>query len=274
MFFKSKERKPRAIAFVDYEHWYISLNKMFHIKPDIGSWVRDMSRTLDVKDIYFFGDFSNNSALREEMIKIRGFSSKIIETSNVSNRIKKDFTDFIMLDHIYQTAMAYRDHIDVFILFTGDAHFNSAASFLKNICKKEVGIYGIRGGFSNQLKTTASWWVEYPNDVERYKPYFQLIFDNLNDLEKSDRRRKALPTFIKTVETVSRKYNVPRESVRAAMQWLVDNGYLIRKTENSFGKSIITITANWHRVVTDGLWTPAVDQSLTASHKRKPGKRG
>jgi len=274
LFFKSKERKPRAIAFVDYEHWYISLNKMFHIKPDIGGWVRDMSRTLDVKDIYFFGDFSNNSALREEMTKIRGFSSKIIETSNVSNRIKKDFTDFIMLDHIYQTAMAYRDNIDVFILFTGDAHFNSAASFLKNICKKEVGIYGIRGGFSNQLKTTASWWVEYPNDVERYKPYFQLIFDNLNDLEKSDRRRKALPTFIKTVETVSRKYNVSRESVRAAMQWLVDNGYLIRKTENSFGKSIITITANWHRVVTDGLWTPAVDRSLTASHKRKPGKRG
>lgn len=274
MFFKSKERKPRAIAFVDYEHWYISLNKMFHIKPDIGGWVRDMSRTLDVKDIYFFGDFSNNSALREEMTKIRGFSSKIIETSNVSNRIKKDFTDFIMLDHIYQTAMAYRDNIDVFILFTGDAHFNSAASFLKNICKKEVGIYGIRGGFSNQLKTTASWWVEYPNDVERYKPYFQLIFDNLNDLEKSDRRRKALLTFIKTVETVSRKYNVSRESVRAAMQWLVDNGYLIRKTENSFGKSIITITANWHRVVTDGLWTPAVDRSLTASHKRKPGKRG
>ena len=269
----NKSGKHSAAVFVDYEHWYYGYNNIFSMKPNVEEWYEELTEEYSVKNIVFFGDFHGNS-IEKELPRLEKITKNVVHTASTKDGVDKDFTDFIMLDHIYQTAMAYRDNIDVFILFTGDAHFNSAASFLKNICKKEVGIYGIRGGFSNQLKTTASWWVEYPNDVERYKPYFQLIFDNLNDLEKSDRRRKALPTFIKTVETVSRKYNVSRESVRAAMQWLVDNGYLIRKTENSFGKSIITITANWHRVVTDGLWTPAVDRSLTASHKRKPGKRG
>lgn len=256
------------MAFVDYEHWYISLHKMYHIRPDIEGWVRDMSETMDVKALYFFGDFSNNSSLRDEITKIRGFTSKIIETGNASSHVKKDFTDFIMLDHIYQEAMARRDNIDVFILFTGDAHFNSAASFLKNICKKEVGIYGIRGGFSNQLKTTASWWVEYPNDAARLKPYFQAIFTSLDNLEKADKKRKPLPTFIRTVESVSSANKLPRDDVRQAMQWLVDNGYILRRQEHSFGKKIMTIAVDWHKVVRDGLWTPeALDVPNTRKRK-------
>lgn len=244
------------MAFVDYEHWYICLHKMYHIRPDIEGWVRDMSASMDVKALYFFGDFSNNSSLRDEITKIRGFTSKIIETGNAGSHIKKDFTDFIMLDHIYQEAMSRRDNIDVFILFTGDAHFNSAASFLKNICKKEVGIYGIRGGFSNQLKTTASWWIEYPNDAERLKPYFQVIFTSLDKLEKAEKKRKQLPTFIRTVESVSAANHLPRDEVRQAMQWLVDNSYILRRQEYFFGKKIMTIAVDWRKVVCDGLWTP------------------
>ena len=91
----------------------------------------------------FFGDFSKNQSLREEMTKIRGFTNNIIETGNGTNRVTKDFTDFIMLDHIYQAAMSDRDDIDVFVIFTGDGHFTSVASFLKNKCKKEVEIYAV-----------------------------------------------------------------------------------------------------------------------------------
>ena len=28
-------QKKRAVAFVDFEHWYISLDKLYHIRPDI-----------------------------------------------------------------------------------------------------------------------------------------------------------------------------------------------------------------------------------------------
>lgn len=156
-----RNSKPSAIAFVDYEHWYISMYRMYHQKPDIRQWRSAISELYDVHDILFFGDFSNPS-LRAEISKIREISSSIIETQNASSYHKKDYTDFIMLDHIYQRAITYGDNTDVFIIFSGDGHFSSAASFLVNRCGKTVAVYGIRDCFSMQLKNTASITVEWP----------------------------------------------------------------------------------------------------------------
>lgn len=251
---RTGRRKPKAVAFVDYEHWYISLNNLYHIKPDIKGWVTDMAKTLDVKEIYFFGDFSKGS-LRDEFTKIRGYSNKIIETGNASAHIQKDFTDFIMLDHIYQEATSRKNEFDVFVIFTGDGHFNSVVSFLKNICKKEVSIYAVKGACSNQLKMTATRWTEYPNDEERMKPYFQMIFTNLDNLLKSG-KEKTRPTFIKTVEAVSIYNKVPKEEIRQALQWLVDNKYIKRESEFSQGRKIMKISVDWHAVFRDNLWIP------------------
>ena len=63
---KAKVSKPRALAFVDYEHWYISLDKMYHTRPDIGKWINDMEKTLDIRGIWFFGDFSKNPRIYEQ----------------------------------------------------------------------------------------------------------------------------------------------------------------------------------------------------------------
>lgn len=253
---KAKVSKPRALAFVDYEHWYISLDKMYHTRPDIGKWINDMKKTLDIRGIWFFGDFSKNQSLREEMTKIRGFTNNIIETGNGTNRVTKDFTDFIMLDHIYQAAMSDRDDIDVFVIFTGDGHFTSVASFLKNKCKKEVEIYAVKGGCSNQLRMAASRTVEYPDETDDKKQIFQLIFSALDKIEHSPSSKNMKPTFIKTVEAVSVQNNLPRKKVREAAQWLVDNGYIERKKEKAFGKTIVTVSANWYEVAKAGLWTP------------------
>ncbi len=156
-----RNSKPSAIAFVDYEHWYISMYRMYSRKPDIRQWRSAVSELYDVHDILFFGDFSNPS-LRAEISKIREVSSSIIETQNASSYHKKDYTDFIMLDHIYQRAITYGDNTDVFIIFSGDGHFSSAASFLVNRCGKTVAVYGIRDCLSTQLKNTASVTVEWP----------------------------------------------------------------------------------------------------------------
>ncbi len=92
--FKKRSRLPsdrkRAIAFVDYEHWYISLNNLYGIKPDIRAWRAILSEKYDVKSIYFFGNFSN-PALRAEISKIREISSLIIETQNSAAHYKKRF---------------------------------------------------------------------------------------------------------------------------------------------------------------------------------------
>ena len=129
-FFKKKaitQGKPKAIAFVDYEHWFISLDKLHHTRPDIKSWRNELAKTYELQEIIFFADFSNPT-IRLEIPRIREVSNYIIETQNTSSSHKKDFTDFIMLDHIYQKALT-TNQIDTFIILSGDGHFSSAASF-------------------------------------------------------------------------------------------------------------------------------------------------
>lgn len=151
----AQPRKPYAVAFIDYEHWYISLERMYHTKPDIRKWRTSLAEKFDVGDIIFFGDFSNPS-LRADIPRIREITSYIIETQNASAHFEKDFTDFIMLDHIYQKAVT-DEAIDVFIIFSGDGHFSSVASFITNRVGKQVGVYAVKGALSTQLRNSANW---------------------------------------------------------------------------------------------------------------------
>ena len=91
---KSKEKRKKAIAFVDFEHWYISLDKLHRQRPDVRGWRDQLAEEYLIDDIYVFGDFSNPS-LRTEIEKIRHVTNLIIETKNASGFYKKDFTDFI-----------------------------------------------------------------------------------------------------------------------------------------------------------------------------------
>ena len=50
-------RKPYAVAFVDYEHWYISCDRMYRTKPDIRAWRNSLAERFDMGDIIFFADF-------------------------------------------------------------------------------------------------------------------------------------------------------------------------------------------------------------------------
>ena len=105
--FKKKNNK-RAAVFIDFEHWYIALDKNFGIKPDIKSFTQALEKDYNIAEMTFFGDFSNPS-LNAEMHRIRGFTNKIVETNNGGGYFKKDFTDFIMLDHIYRSACLDKD---------------------------------------------------------------------------------------------------------------------------------------------------------------------
>lgn len=167
--FGKKHSLPRAVAFVDFEHWYISLERMYSVKPDVKAWAEELRKNYDVEEIAIFADFSN-TGLRGELEKIRNVTNIIIDTKNQSEHYKKDFTDFIMLDYIYQRAMT-KKNIDTFIIFTGDGHFTSVVRFIINQCRKKVGIYGITGATSSQLKASASWCRELPSDSEIFRTY-------------------------------------------------------------------------------------------------------
>jgi len=256
---QSVHKKPRAVAFVDYEHWYISLEKLHRKKPDIKAWYKDISSKYDVKDIIFFADFSN-TAIRLEIPKIREVSSTVVETQNTSTHHKKDFTDFIMLDHIYQKAVQSNE-IDTFIIFSGDGHFSSAVSFLVTRCNKEVGIYGVKDAMSTQLKNCASWSIEIPlRDEELYNCY-KLILTSLKPLtenkgKKKGKGKRSYPTFWATVEAVSRKNKLHKGYVTTALRKLIEENYVFQKqTRINPVKSIKVLGVNWDAAKKDGIWT-------------------
>ena len=247
--------KPKAVVFVDFEHWYISLEKMHRMRPDIRSWRDSIAEKYEIQEIVFFGDFSNGS-LRKEIPKIREITNYIIETQNTSSGFKKDFTDFIMLDHIYQKAMKSRD-IDTFILFSGDGHFNSVVNFLITQMGKKVGVYGIKDAMSNQLRNSASWYYLLPEEVDPNLQYYTMILKNLKYLDNnSTPNKKARPTFMGTVDAVSRINKVSKSIIKDALSILIDKEYITQKYERAYFKNgIKVLCVDWEKCRRDNLYT-------------------
>ena len=233
--------RKRAIAFVDYEHWYISLNNLYGIRPDIRAWRAMLSEKYDVTGIYFFGNFSN-PALRAEISKIREISNLIIETQNSNSHYKKDFTDFIMLDHIYQSAID-SDNIDAFIIFTGDGHFSSVVSYLVTKCRKEVGIYAVRDALSSQLKNSASYHITVPTPEDLSLHIKRLIIKSIDSVYSEN--PKPRPTFLATVEAVAKNNSLERDLVKKALDCLMEDGIIFqRRIKVGHNKTIKILVVN------------------------------
>ena len=251
LFRKNKETRKKAIAFIDFEHWYISLDKLHRQRPDVRAWRDELAENYLLDDVYVFGDFSNPS-LRAEIEKVRHVTNLIIETKNASGFYKKDFTDFIMLDNIYQAAIN-RSDIDAFIIFSGDGHFSSVVSYLCNRCRKEVGVYGVRDAVSSQLKNTATWVKEIPSLENKLTGYYYPILQNLKQLE--NRPKPSYPAFKSTCEYVAKYYELDESNVRAAMTELIEKGYLFQTEENVSGRQLRVLNVDWAKAINDEIWS-------------------
>ena len=139
-----RNKKKKAIAFVDYEYWFYSCKEMFNLYPNLQRWKDEIAKRFELKDIMVFGDFSHEN-IAGDLHKVRSITNTVIETSNTFMRKKKDMTDFIMLDYIYQT-LEQQKGIDTYILFTGDGHFQTVVKCLKEK-KKRVIVCGIEDSF-------------------------------------------------------------------------------------------------------------------------------
>ncbi len=238
---KRTSKRKRTVAFVDYEHWYYSLNNLYGIRPNVRAWRDMLAEKYDITAIYFFGDFSN-PYIRAEISKIREVSNFIIETQNSYARQKKDFTDFIMLDHIYQSAIDSDKH-EAFIIFTGDGHFSSVVSYLVTKCRKEVGIYAVRDALSNQLKNSATYFVTFPTDEDIEIRIKRMIISAIDSVYADN--PKPRPTYVATIDAVSNKHGISRDSVAKAMSELVESGCVYQKRIRvSYDKSIKILAVN------------------------------
>lgn len=242
--------KPRALAFVDYEYWFYSYKTRFGLKPDPVAWREQLEAKYDIADILVFADFSS-PGLSDELNKIREITNTIIETSDDFHRNRKDMTDFVMLDYIYQNVDRQKK-IWNYILFTGDGHFQSVVKYLKQQKHKEVILYGIEDSFSKRLLACASETVMLPMSSENYNAYARYIIDNL---AKCVDNSAIIPTIKSTSEVVAQRNSLPAEQIRATIFWMMDKGYIYQKMQRvSFNKSVKVVALNWEKLIEEHLW--------------------
>ena len=247
LFGSNKNQKQKAAVFVDYEHWYYGYNNIFKMKPNVEEWYKELTEEYNVIDLMFFGDF-NGSTIENELPKLEKISKNVVHTASTKDGVDKDFTDFIILDAIYRKA-AQSDSPEVFIIFTGDAHFNLALKYLREI-KKKVIVYGVKRSLSNKLKSSANSYVEMPRTKQEQKYYYDAILKSLYILKK----RRKMATYNKTIENVASHSGVSRERIQSALDDLMNNKYLFEEEQRYKGKRPKILKANWRRLEQDGLW--------------------
>ncbi|MDD6261497.1 MAG: NYN domain-containing protein [Clostridiales bacterium] len=242
------KREKRIVAFVDYEHWFISLDTLYNRqKPDLAAWFADLANRGRVVDAIFFGDFSKGG-MKSEISRIRLFTNKIIDTCNPNPKSQKDFTDFIILDNIYQRAMS-SDDIDIFVIFSGDGHFSSVAAFLKTNLGKEVGIYGVGGATSRQLRDTGDWYVEIPDGLTKKWLIAQLSLRTIRTMEKD---RMKLITEDAVIRTTASENKMSVSDVSDAFATLLQKK--IVRVDNIIvnGTSSRIVKADWQLAENEG----------------------
>jgi hypothetical protein len=246
----------RTMVFIDYESWFYGLHNQFNAETDVIGWFKNLKTKGMIDDIYIFGDFENNKMIAQDRLKLRTITSNIIDCANFES--KKDYTDFIILDRIYQTVIR-NDLTEQYIIFSGDGHFSNVAAFLKNFKDKIVGIYAVSGTLSQQLKNSADWvelispieaQIEEPDNFlqndnmdDKDDSYYQnLIIGYIRDNESSP---TFVPTFTNTVSNVSTTGNVSRDLVSNLLKQMIEDNVVSQRLQKTYcGKVLKGLSVN------------------------------
>lgn len=225
--------------------------KKYSLRPRVRQWRDMLAEKYNIKEMLFFADFSN-PGMRAEIPRIREVTNLIIETQNKSPHYKKDFTDFIMLDNIYQKAFSSPD-VDTFIIFTGDGHFSSVVRFLTQNCNKKVYIYAVTDGLSGMLKSVCTKAYEVPTEQDIDITYFSMIARQIKQTDTAGMRFPD-PSFALVAGAVSDYYGIDRQTIKDEANKMVKRGYLtVTMNKLSYNKRISTVALNEPRLNADGV---------------------
>jgi len=216
--------RVRTTVFVDYEAWFYGCKNQYQADPDVVDWFNHIKDKGQIDDVFFFADFSHD-AIKDHIVKLRNISNSIIDCSKGDKA--KEYTDFIMLDHIYQRLFRQSD-IKQFILFTGDSHFQSVVAFLRNFNEKKVGIYALEGSLSPLLAEASDWYVKVVPSNGRYEGIKNALLKNLKWINE---KPNAIPTFSKTVAIVARNFpEYNEQDISNVLSGLISKG-LVKQEE-------------------------------------------
>ena len=79
------------------------MRNLFHIDPDPKKWIEEVRAQYSVKDIYIYADFGSNGMAESKKI-VQELDCTVVDTADESTYRRKDMTDFVMLDAIYQSV--------------------------------------------------------------------------------------------------------------------------------------------------------------------------
>ncbi len=142
---------------------------------------------------------------------------------------------------MYQKALSSED-IEVFILFSGDGHFSSVTSFLKNFYHKQVVIYGVNGSFSKQLRETANTFYTLPTEQDIGESFYMSIFDYLKTSQN--------PTYNDAIEAAVKRHrgNSSKQKITKAMKTLMENDVISERTiAQGKGKKKKMLFVDWEK---------------------------
>lgn len=146
---------------------------------------------------------------------------------------------------MYQKALSSED-IDVFILFSGDGHFSSVTSFLKNFYHKHVVIYGVNGSFSKQLQETANVFYTLPTEQDINESFYGYIFDYLKTSHN--------PNYNEAINFAAKKCRggASKQNIARAMKTLMENDIISERTiargrSDSRGKKEKLLFVDWEK---------------------------
>ncbi|MEW6523101.1 MAG: NYN domain-containing protein [Bacillota bacterium] len=226
-------KSAKVALFVDIENLAKGMRNLgCQIVPE--DLVTTAARFGQVVHAKCFGDFREPiiADLKEEL------RAATLDVVDVPSQRREDgwkqFTDFAMLDDIYQVLFDYPD-VDTFVVAAGDGHFSGVVARLRIRHGKRVIVMGVEGGINHQLRAVASHVEELstipaaidPGDLHRLLSFMAVGED-----------QGKVITFSSTLKHYRA---LPRSMTRQALQQLLDGGRLARDTVDIDGTTIKTL---------------------------------
>lgn len=219
----------QTLIYIDYESLFYGMYDRYNMKPNLIALIDELkTQGRFAESIKVFGDFSREP-IKTEQAKIRTITNTIIDCQQLGNDShRKDYTDFLMLDMIYQDSMT-KPHVGQFIFVTGDNHYSSVAVFLRTQLDKVIGIYAVEGTLGMQLANSSSWVKTIvPMGASEEKVRENIVACMMNAEEKNFKS-----TFNNTIRYASDFYGGDYDTYKKVLMEMIDEGVVTQQMEET-----------------------------------------
>lgn len=246
------------MAIIDYENWYSSLVNRYGLRPNLKGWLESVQEKYELSNIIVFADFSK-PGFQNEYDNIEAAATNIIDTRNPNYELGggKDYTDFILLDYLYQMILSDTCKEKNIVLFSGDGHFSVAIRFLREKAGKNVIVYGVHGCISRLMNDCADEVIEISVDKEQEALAIRNILSYMKTTEGKN------PSFLffynRTMGVVANIFGWGENTgpIDAALHSLIQFEYIQRPyiTATIDGEKVTrrVMKVNWEQVDMDSL---------------------